>query len=78
MVKLSKLLAINACTFILFAIQAFSGGWIWFDLLEGIRPPLALLRFHPINGTVLTIFILSHIYMNRIWIRKQLFHRIAS
>jgi predicted small integral membrane protein len=72
MVKSSKLLAVNVCTFILLAIQAVSGGWIWFDIIEGGRPPVALLRFHPINGLVLTIFILSHMYMNRRWIKAQL------
>jgi predicted small integral membrane protein len=72
MAKLSKLLAVNVCTFILFAIQAVSGYWIWFDIIYGVSPTIALLRFHPINGTVLMIFILSHIYMNRKWIRVQL------
>jgi hypothetical protein len=75
MAKLSKLLAVNVCTFVLFAIQAVSGGWIWFDIVEGIRPPVALLKFHPINGTILTIFILSHIYKNGKWIRAQLLNK---
>lgn len=75
MVKLSKLLVVNVCTFILFLLQAATGGWIWIDMLGGIRPPLALLRFHPYNGIVLTAFILIHIYMNWRWIKVQLLNQ---
>jgi cytochrome b subunit of formate dehydrogenase len=73
--KLSKLLVLNVCQFVLFVVQVVTGGWIWFDILEGIRPSIALLRFHPISGIVLTVFILSHIYMNRKWIKVQLFNQ---
>lgn len=72
MVGLSKLSAVILCQFILFLVQVVTGGWIWFDILHGFRPPFALLRIHPISGIVLTIFILIHIYMNRKWIKVQL------
>jgi len=75
MVKSSKLLIINICIFILFLIQIVTGGWIWIAILSGIRLPLFLIRIHPINGIVLTIFILSHIYLNRNWIRIQLINK---
>lgn len=75
MVKSSGLLIINACTFILFLVQVLTGGWIWIDILEGIRPSISLIKFHPINGIVLTVFILFHIYMNRRWIRIQLLNQ---
>ena len=75
MVGLSKLSAVIVCQFILFLVQVVTGGWIWFDILHGFRPPYALLRIHPISGIVLTIFILLHIYMNRKWIKVQLLNR---
>jgi cytochrome b subunit of formate dehydrogenase len=75
MAKLSKLLVVNVGVFILFLIQAVTGGWIWIDILGGFRPPLALLRFHPISGIVLTVFILLHIYLNWKWIKVQLLNQ---
>ena len=36
MVKLSKLLVVNVCEFILFLIQAVTGEWIWIAILGGI------------------------------------------
>jgi len=72
MAKTSKLSAAIFCQFILFMVQVVTGGWIWFDILEGFRPPIALLRLHPISGIVLTVLILLHIYMNRKWIMVQL------
>ena len=72
MVKTSKLLVINICTFILFLIQIITGGWIWIDFLTGNRPNLDLIKIHPINGIVLTVFIIFHLYMNRNWIKLQL------
>jgi len=53
-------------------IQVLTGGWILFDMVSGSPIPFALLRIHPINGIILTIFILSHIYLNRKWIKAQL------
>jgi cytochrome b subunit of formate dehydrogenase len=75
MVKISKLLVVNVCTFILFLIQAVTGGWIWFDILTGVRLPLVLLRLHPYNGVILTVFILIHIYLNWRWIKMQLLNQ---
>ena len=75
MVKLSKLSAVIVCQFIFFVAQVVTGGWIWFDMMHGFRPPVTLLRFHPISGTVLTVLILSHIYMNRKWIKVQLLNQ---
>jgi cytochrome b subunit of formate dehydrogenase len=75
MINLSKLLAVNVCEFILFSIQIVTGGWIWFDILGGLRPPLALLRLHPFTGVILTVFIMLHIYMNRKWIEVQLLNK---
>jgi len=72
MVKPSRLLIINICIFILFLIQVVAGFWIWINFLEGVRPSLSLIRIHQFNGIVLTVFILSHIYLNRNWIRMQL------
>jgi predicted small integral membrane protein len=70
--KLTNLSGSIICQFILFIAQVISGGWIWFDMMNGVRPPLYLLRFHPISGTILTAFILLHIYLNRAWIKMQL------
>ena len=75
MVKLSKLLVVNVCIFILFLIQAVTGGWIWIDILSGARPPLVLLRLHPYTGIVLTVFILLHIYLNWRWVKVQLLNQ---
>jgi cytochrome b subunit of formate dehydrogenase len=75
MVKASKLLVVNVCAFILFLMQAITGGWIWIDMLGGLRPPLALLRIHPIGGIVLVVFILLHIYINWKWIKVQLLNQ---
>lgn len=75
MVKSSGLLVINVCIIILFLVQVLTGGWIWIDFLEGVRPSISLIRFHPINGIILTVFILMHIYMNRRWIRVQLLNQ---
>lgn len=75
MVRLSKLLLVNVCTSILFVLQAITGGWIWIEILGGLRPPLTLLRIHPIIGVILTIFILLHLYMNNKWIKIQLLNQ---
>ena len=75
MVKLSKLLVVNVCIFVLFLIQAVTGGWIWIDILSGARPPLVLLRLHPYTGIVLTVFILMHIYLNWRWVKVQLLNQ---
>ena len=75
MVKKSKLLVINVCTFILFLVQIITGGWIWIDFSTGIRPPFDLIRIHPFNGVVLTVFIIFHLYMNRNWIKLQLLNK---
>jgi cytochrome b subunit of formate dehydrogenase len=75
MVKLSKLLVVNVCTIILFLIQAVTGGWIWIDILTGVRPSLVLLRLHPYNGIVLTVFILTHIYLNWRWVKVQILNQ---
>jgi cytochrome b subunit of formate dehydrogenase len=75
MVKLSKLLVVNVCIFVLFLIQAVTGGWIWIDILSGARPPLVLLRLHPYTGIVLTVFILLHIYLNWRWVKVQLLNQ---
>lgn len=75
MVKLSKLQVVNVCTFILFLIQAVTGGWIWIDILTGVRPSLVLLRLHPYNSVILTVFILMHIYLNWRWIKVQLLNQ---
>ncbi len=72
MVKTSKLLVINVCTFILFLIQIITGGWIWIDITRGVQPPFDLIRIHPFNGIVLTVLIIFHMYMNRNWIKLQL------
>ena len=46
---------------------------MWIDILgESYH---YLIRIHPINGIVLTIFILSHIYLNRNWIKVQLLNK---
>jgi len=75
MVKKSKLLVINVCTFILFLVQIITGGWIWIDFSTGVRPPFNLIRIHPISGIVLTVFVLFHLYMNRNWIKLQLLNK---
>lgn len=75
MVKISKLLVVNVCIFILFSIQVITGGWIWIDILSGVRPSLVLLKVHPYNGVVLTAFILMHIYLNWRWVNVQLLSR---
>ena len=75
MVKLSKLLVVNVCIFVLFLILAVTGGWIWIDILSGARPPLVLLRLHPYTGIVLTVFILMHIYLNWRWVKVQLLNQ---
>lgn len=72
MAKLSNLLILNMCMFILFLIQVITGGWIWYDFTVKIRPPTELIGFHPINGIVLTILVILHLYMNRRWIKTQL------
>ncbi len=75
MVKASKLLVINVCTFILFLVQVITGGWIWIDFSTGVQPSLDLIRIHPFNGVILTVFIIFHLYMNRNWIKLQLLNK---
>jgi len=72
MFKLSNLLILNICIFILFLVQIITGGWIWYDFTMKMRPSTELIGFHPINGVILTIFIALHVYMNRRWIKTQL------
>ncbi len=80
------LLVLNICVFVLFLIQATTGGIIWYGDLtnsdesssnaQADEPPHPTLeKFHPINGTILTIFIILHLYMNRKWISTQLLHK---
>jgi cytochrome b subunit of formate dehydrogenase len=75
MVKKSKLLVINVCTFILFLVQIITGGWIWIDFTTGVQTSPDLIRIHPFNGIVLTVFIIFHLYMNRNWIKLQLLNK---
>lgn len=75
MVKASKLVVINVCTFILFLVQVITGGWISIDFATGVRPSPDLIRLHPFNGVILTVFVLFHLYMNRNWIKLQLLNK---
>jgi len=75
MVKASKLVVINVCTFILFLVQAITGVWIWIDFSTGVRPSPDLIILHPFNGVVLIVFIIFHLYMNRNWIKLQLLNK---
>ncbi len=72
MAKLTKLLVVNVCAFIFLVVQVATGGWIWVSLYEKMPLNPALFRIHPISGTVLTILLLLHIYLNRNWIKMQL------
>ena len=72
MVKFSSLLVINTLVFILILIQFISGLIIWYGFEEASFPFAELVEhLHPINGFLLAIFIILHLYMNRRWIRAQ-------
>ena len=72
MVRLSKLFIVNACAFVLLALQIISGGWIYIAYLEKLAIPHGVITFHPINGFVLIVVIILHLYMNKRWIATQL------
>ncbi len=72
MAKLTKLLVVNVCAFILLAVQVATGGWFLISRYEKLAPIPALFQLHPISGLALTIFLLLHIYLNRNWIKMQL------
>ena len=72
MVKQSKLLAVNACAFILLVLQAFTGAWIYIDFHRKLPLPHELITLHPILGLSLIVIVLIHLYMNRRWVAMQL------
>jgi hypothetical protein len=72
MVKLTGLLVLNVCIFILLIMQASAGIWLWSLDWKGSDPPHALITTHLIVGSTLTVLVLVHLYMNRRWIKAQL------
>ncbi len=72
MTKLTKLLVVNVCAFIVLVVQVATGGWLLISVYEKLPLNHTLTQIHPISGFVLTTLLSLHIYLNRNWIKMQL------
>lgn len=79
MVTQPKLFALNAVMLISLLLQLAMGLWLFLINIGWPTAPLITLRIlHLINGLILVALVLAHLYMNKSWIRLQLFRPKAK
>ncbi len=74
MVTQPRMFALNAVMFVSLLLQLIMGIWLYLINTGRLTGSLLTLRnLHLINGLIFVALVVVHIYMNRRWVRLQLF-----
>ncbi len=73
MARQSKLLVLNSVIFLMLLLQLLTGIRMWLVELSGWEFSLIVMNLHLINGLSFVALVFVHLYMNRGWIRLQIY-----
>jgi cytochrome b subunit of formate dehydrogenase len=69
----SRLFVLNSVIFLVLLLQLLLGIRLWLVALLGWEYSLVVLNLHLINGLIFVALVTIHLYMNRGWIRLQIY-----